>query len=182
MNCFNYKTKEGVMLKNKLVKLILSSIFAFVGLVSLSTNAVAVSGEEMFTKCGIGAMIFKENTTAAAISNVIWDSGTTAVTSGLAGAGCNGMEMEAEAASLIYQKYAALEEETASGQGQHLTALMDIYQCENGGRATVVSGIREDFTSMVSDQQTYNSTSQLDKAKSYFDLVSKNMNGNCAVI
>ncbi|MFT7675962.1 MAG: hypothetical protein ACI845_004389 [Gammaproteobacteria bacterium] len=170
------------MLKNKMARLIFSSVIAFVGIAGLSTNAIAVSGEEMFTKCGIGAMIFKENGTLAAISNVIWDSGTTAVTSGLAGAGCNGMEMEAEAASMIYQKYAALEEETASGKGQHLAALMDLYQCDSGDRAAVVSGIREDFTSMVSGQQAYNSASQLDKAKSYFDLVSKNMNGNCTFI
>lgn len=31
--------------------------------------------------CGIGAMIFNDNETAAAISNVIWDLGTTALSS-----------------------------------------------------------------------------------------------------
>ena len=51
--------------------------------------------------CGIGAAIFDDNTTAAAISNVIWDSGTTAVTSATISPGsCEGEEIKVKILSI----------------------------------------------------------------------------------
>ncbi|MCC5879985.1 MAG: DUF3015 domain-containing protein, partial [Idiomarina sp.] len=63
-------------------------IFA-AGIVALSasvytTDVKAVDDINPWQHCGIGAMIFDDNTTAAAVSNVIWDSGTTAFTSATA--------------------------------------------------------------------------------------------------
>ena len=120
----------------------------------------------MYTKCGIGAAIFHDNGTWAAVSNVTWDSGTTAVSSGLSKSGCD--NKRTKSASLIFKKYAAIESETASGSGQHLTALMDLNQCNDQSQKVIMNGIRNDFSGMIEVSGTYDSLSQLDKAKNYY--------------
>lgn len=157
------------------------SLFVAVLTLNFGSSAIAgISGEDMFSQCGIGAMIFPDKPTLAVISNITWDSGTTAVSSGLSDAGCSGSKMQA--ATLIYQKYAALELETVSGSGVHLTTLMDIFQCGEDDRADIVSGLRQDFATILSDQAGYNEASQLDKAKAYYNLVGKNLGDSCTII
>ena len=162
--------------KNLVLALSAAALFAS----SSVTMAEGMTGEDMYTKCGIGAMLFSDKPVFAAVSNVIWDSGTTAVTSGLAGAGCTGTS--AQSAAFILKSYASLESETVDGKGQHLAALMDIYQCDMASRANVINGVRADLANELQDQLAYNQASQLDKAKAYHNSVTTNVATSCNVI
>lgn len=94
--------------------------------------------------CGIGASIFDDNTTAAAISNVIWDSGTTAVTSAtISPDTCNSKEVKV--AQFIDATYDQLAMETAMGEGEHLAAALGLMNCGVNAQQGVVSQLRTDL-------------------------------------
>ena len=69
-------------------------IAAAIAVAGLSSNAMADDHMEKvnpWKQCGIGAMIFDDNGTAAAISNIIWDLGTTALSTKISSEeSCNG--------------------------------------------------------------------------------------------
>ena len=50
-------------------------------MVLMAQPGMARDLSEIFKECGLGASIFKDNGDAAAISNIVWDSGTTATSS-----------------------------------------------------------------------------------------------------
>lgn len=136
-----------------------------------------------FSHCGIGAAIF-ENDTAAAISNVIWDLGTTAMTSGISSPQtCNGKDVAA--AQFIHETYTNLEEETAQGQGQHITAMLNILGCEATSHSAITNSIRVDFAQDVGAKD-YAKKSAVEKSEAYFNTVNSHVNGqfasSCAVI
>ncbi|MFG6665867.1 DUF3015 family protein [Halomonas sp. HNIBRBA4712] len=96
--------------------------------------------------CGIGAAIFDNNTTAAALSNVIWDSGSTAVTSAtISPDTCSSKEIKV--AQFIDTTYDQLAMETAMGKGEHLTAALDLMNCSASAEQAVVSQLRADLQS-----------------------------------
>jgi hypothetical protein len=80
--------------------------------------------------CGIGAMIFPDDNleVGAGISNIIWDLGTTAVTSAMSSpdtcAGTSNVQM----AVFIQRTYPTLEKELADGRGAHLSALASLVE------------------------------------------------------
>lgn len=95
-------------------------------------------------QCGIGAMIFPETGIAAAISNIIWDLGTTAVTSASASEDtCKGQRTQT--ALFINETYEQLENDIVQGEGVHLNAMMSMMQCE----ATAVDTIRAEVAEKV---------------------------------
>jgi len=143
----------------------------------IQNSNAAYSFEDMYMECGLGAMFFDENKTLAAITNVTWDSGTTAISSGLSEAGCNGSKFKS--AMLIIKKYAAIEVETASGSGEHLAALMDIYSCDVDSRKVVLADTREGFAKLVA-APTYSSSSQFEKAKAYHKMLDEYVTRSCA--
>lgn len=162
------------MFKAITTSLIIVTSFCF----SMVQNAnAAYSFEDMYTNCGLGAMFFDENETLAAITNVTWDSGTTAISSGLSEAGCNGSKFKS--AMLIIKKYAAIEVETASGSGEHLAALMDIYGCDIESQKVVLTDTREGFAKLVA-APTYSGSSQFEKAKAYHMMLDENITRSCA--
>lgn len=115
--------------------------------------------------CGIGAAIFDTNTTAAAISNVIWDSGTTAVTSAtISPDTCESEEMKV--AQFVDETYDQLAMEAAMGEGNHLSAALGLVGCDASDAASV-SQLRSDL-STVSASSNYSSMSHNDKAYSFY--------------
>ncbi len=130
--------------------------------------------------CGIGAMVFPENGAAAAISNILWDLGTTAVSSNISSQeSCEGSPKVA-AAKFITETYASLEDETAKGQGQHLSAMLDILGCSDSVRTDVISDVQASFADMLSDN-SYELKNQQQKAESYYNVV-QSATTSCAVI
>ncbi len=127
------------------------------------------SGPNPFSDCGIGAAIFPTIKPLAVTSNVIWDIGTTAVTSATASPEtCNGKTVTA--AVFILKSYENLAEETARGQGEHLVALLNIMEVDEADRVEIVTSIRTQMAStVVSD--TYLSADKVEKANIYYSIV-----------
>lgn len=142
--------------------------------VALSGAAVAQdkatgSGPNPFTDCGIGAALFPNTDWAAVTSNVIWDVGTTAVISATASPEtCQASS--AKAAQYIFDVYDSVVEDTARGEGEHLTALLQIYSCESSAHADLSSDIRASFAPAIADE-SYSELSSVEKAKQLFDIV-----------
>ena len=143
---------------------------------SKATPAAPVAKElNPWTDCGIGAMIFSDYPVASVISNVIWDLGTTAVTSaGVSKQTCSGKN--AKVAQFIGVTYANLEEETIKGDGQHVHAMLNIMGCDASAHANIISAVRADFGNSVRNADYVEKTS-LVKAEDYYNLVQSKVSG-----
>jgi hypothetical protein len=117
-------------------------------------------------ECGIGAVIFDDNGTAAAISNIIWDLGTTAVSSKISSEDtCEGTH--AKTAQFIQDNYNQVVEETSQGSGEHLSAMLEMLNIEGAEQATTISAIRSEIAPLVAaDQAT---------PEAYYNVVMSNI-------
>lgn len=107
--------------------------------VLLSFSPQAKADINPWQHCGIGAMIFDNNGAAAAISNLIWDLGTTAITSAtVSEESCKGQRIAT--ALFINENYEQIETDLAIGEGQHLNAMLDMLAPVN--RAEVIAELR----------------------------------------
>lgn len=115
---------------------------------TLSGQAMAQENLNPWKHCGIGAIIFDDNGTAAAISNIIWDLGTTAVSSKVSSAdSCSGKLVTA--AIFIQDNFKKVMEETSQGEGDHLVAMMDILGVEQAQRDNLIAAVRADMAKAV---------------------------------
>jgi hypothetical protein len=136
-----------------------------------SASAATKSDINPWQHCGIGAMIFDDNTTAAAISNVIWDSGTTAVTSAtISPDSCNSKEIEV--AQFIDDTYDQLAMETAMGEGEHLASALGLMNCGVEASQGVVSQLRADLQA-ASANVDYADQAHADKAFQYYSSLNQ---------
>ena len=127
----------------------------------------AGSGPNPYSDCGIGAALFTENKTLAVTSNVIWDIGSTAVTSATASAEtCNGKTVAV--ATFILESFDSLAEDTARGEGEYLTALLDLMEVSAEQRAQVVSKLRVEMAQQVV-QPAYVAADRIGKATRCFN-------------
>lgn len=100
--------------------------------------------------CGIGAMIFPANGVAAAISNIIWDLGTTAVSSNISSQeSCD--SRKAKTAMFIKATLPALEQEVATGEGDYVTAMLELRGCEISSHTAIVDAVRKDIALKPAD-------------------------------
>lgn len=155
------------------MKVLLGS-FALASCVSVSAYAEETkptgSGPNPFSDCGIGAALFPKHPVGAVISNVIWDVGTTALTSATASPEtCSGKSMEV--AQYILKSYDSLAEDTAKGQGQHLDSLLDLIGVSADARQETVTAIRQQMAGIVSSKE-YSTATQAQKAESFYSVVS----------
>ncbi len=128
--------------------------------------------------CGIGAMIFEDTGWAAVSSNILWDFGSTAVTSNSSSQNtCN--SKKAQMAMYVGATYANLEEETAKGSGQHIHAMLNIMGCETAAHKQIIGSIRTGFHTTLQNSE-YAAQSKMTKAEDYYNLVQKNINGKYA--
>lgn len=103
--------------------------------------------------CGIGAMIFSENEVAAVISNVIWDLGTTAVSSQASSQdNCEGKEVKT--AQFIQDNYDQVLEETSQGSGEHLTTMLDMLEVNANQQPAVLKSVRSEMANKVAANQS----------------------------
>ena len=141
----------------KITKLVAS--IALAGSVTLATTAQAGEVEKAmksvesinpWMNCGIGAMLFNKPDMEifALVSNVIWDLGTTAVSSAISSKGlCN--QQQAMASVFVAERYAALEEEAAIGEGENLAAVFDIYGCSGEAQSVAINAVREELAAGI---------------------------------
>jgi len=134
--------------------------------------------------CGIGAMIFSNTSWAAASSNIIWDLGSTAVTSDSSSQNtCN--SKKAQMAMFIGTTYANLEEETAKGNGKHIHAMLTMMGCDSKNHREIINTVRVEFRKELRSAE-FSSKSKLVKAENYYNLVKNNIKNKhsnyCSVI
>ncbi len=117
-------------------------------------------------QCGIGIAVFPDNGTAAAISNVIWDLGTTAVSSALSSPeNCQGTSMSA--AMFIQRAHDPLITDTAVGEGEYLNTLLTGIACDESVKPAVVADLRDYMAAQVQDA-SYVEMDHSAKAEAYF--------------
>lgn len=131
----------------------------------LVSNASAENKPSAYKDCGIGAAIF-DNDTGAIISNVIWDLGTTALTSATGSPDtCEGFNPDA--AAFINQSYDRLVEETAAGQGTHLDTLLSIVSLSDDRKSQVIESIRTRMADIVASD-SYLEADKIERASFYY--------------
>ncbi len=141
----------------------------------LPVSAQAEEQLNPWVDCGIGAMIFPNTPVGAVISNVIWDLGSTAVTSaGLSRNTCEGKR--AKMAMFIGTTYANLEEETVQGEGRHVRAMLNLASCQPAAYADIMRSVRADFTQSLQNA-AYAQKATLVKAQDYYNLVQAKLIG-----
>jgi hypothetical protein len=156
------------------MKFIYAALLAF-AMVPATSHA---AGKNAWTQCGIGALIFPSYGILAAVSNVIWDLGTTATTSSSSSPSqCAGKG--ASLGTMIYQNIANVEEETAVGRGEHLTAMLNVLGCDNNVHGDMISAVRSDFLKEV-ESPAYSTKSKLDKTEALFNNVMDKATGQFA--
>ena len=126
------------------------------------------SGPNPYRDCGIGAALFPNTNWAAVTSNVIWDLGTTAVTSATSSPETCSVK-NIETAQFIIDNYDNLAEETARGQGEYLSALLSLRGCSMDYQGAAVSTLRTNLAEQVKAQD-YGVLDSVTKASNYYDV------------
>ena len=120
-----------------------------------------------YSECGIGAAIFPDNGAAAAVSNVIWDLGTTAVSSAtLSPDTCAAGSVDT--AKFILETIDNLESDVAMGNGDHVDALAGLMQCES---SVDIAALAADGYGDFVASDAYQSASKMDKASAFYDTL-----------
>jgi hypothetical protein len=153
-----------------------------VALVSMVFLASAQAEErefaDIYTDCGLGAIIAPKNDAVAAVTNVTWDSGTTAISSHASSEGaCKGGK--AESMAFIFDTYPSLEIDLAQGAGEHLTSLLTIAGCANGAHSDIAASLRGDFGDLLSDPR-YSSQSPYQQAEGLANAFSSRITADFA--
>jgi hypothetical protein len=127
-------------------KMILSSVFITVlALTSTVTKAANSNKINPWKHCGIGAMIFNENGAAAAISNIIWDLGTTAVSSNISSKdNCEGANVKT--AMFIQATMSSLEQDIAIGEGDYVNAMLQLRGCSADKNNEIIKAVRKAYS------------------------------------
>ncbi len=147
------------------------SIVAVLALLAFSQPAMAREFADIYTECGLGAMIAPKNTAVAAITNVTWDWGTTAISSNISSPDtCKGGQ--ARAAAFINDSYASLENDLSSGSGEYLDTLASLAGINSEAKQEFTETLRKDFAKVVSEP-SYTNKSRFEKAEALYNLVYK---------
>ena len=177
---WNHPRREDVVIKGINMKKIITTVAAIAALSLTSTHSFAQDAEvklNPWQDCGLGAMVFPDNGVAAAISNVIWDLGTTAVTSASASEdNCNATRVQT--ARFVTESLPNLEEDIVKGEGQHLTAMLNLMGCDTAQKNVASTAIRNDFSSVMSNA-TYSEMDLQQKAESLFSVAENAATGSC---
>jgi len=148
-------------------------LFAVAALALAMASSPAFASKNIYTQCGIGALIFQNTGWAAAISNIIWDLGTTASTTTTSSEDqCAGKG--ASVAKFIHETYASVEEELVIGEGAHLTAMLDIVGCDESARPAIISDVRTAFAKSLGEPSFADRT-QVQKSEALFLSVMGNV-------
>lgn len=136
------------------------------------------AGPNPFRDCGIGAALFSETHWAAVTSNVIWDVGSTAVTSAtMSPETCSNFHIKT--AKFIIDNYDKLIEDAAKGGGEHIVAVLDIEGCSSNVQTDVIAVIRNDMSDKVGSA-FYAQKDKTEKATDYYNAVTS-ASSNCMI-
>mgnify|MGYP000126707543 CR=1 FL=1 len=137
------------MKKTILSTLMIATITAS-ALMPTSVQAESKKKLNPWQDCGLGAMVFPNNGVAAALSNVIWDLGTTAVTTNVSSQE-NCASEKAQTAMFIKSTMPSLEQEVAIGEGEYVTAMLELRGCELESHTEIIKAVRQEFATQDND-------------------------------
>ncbi len=165
-------------------KLVVVSAFAALAC-GLSTGVAAKDFASSYVDCGLGAMFAQSietegtRTAVAVVTNITWDWGTTAVSSGLSSEeSCAGGKKKM--ASLLMNSYAQVENDLARGEGQYLTALQAAAGCQGAQAEAFNAAVRKDFSALAA-KPGYTAQPLNVKAGNLFDVVNTSAKASCTV-
>jgi len=165
-------------MKTKLLTAIAVAACMGIAAQASANNKAPGSGPNPYVDCGIGAALFPATHWAAVTSNVIWDLGTTAVTSAtMSPETCSGKNLAA--ALFINDTYESLAEETAKGEGEHLTALLNIMECDASSHAAAISVTRSGMSQLVGSEG-FEALSHTEKAAGYYSAMDAAVSLHCS--
>ena len=142
---------------------------ALASLMVTSISAQAREFADIYTECGLGAIIAPNTPAVAAVTNVTWDLGTTAISSNISSPDtCAGGKEKT--AAFIYKSYDNLEKEIAMGTGKYLNTLISLTGINISQKDKFISEIRKDFAKLVSSKEYLNS-SRYEKSKVLYNIV-----------
>ncbi|MBS0371699.1 MAG: DUF3015 family protein [Proteobacteria bacterium] len=164
-------------MKNNLLKLSILAIATAASIPAFAAGEVG-SGPNPYSDCGIGAALFKETAWAAATSNVTWDLGLTAITSAtVSPETCT--KRNIKAAMFIRDTYAQIVEDAARGNGEHLTAALEIFECSASKQHAAVNEVRSGMSNAVA-KPGFNEQQHLEKAGQLFNIINDAARKNCS--
>ncbi|MBF0490993.1 MAG: DUF3015 family protein [Candidatus Omnitrophica bacterium] len=153
----------------KVIKISALGILVFL---AFTQPAMSRDFADIYTECGLGAMIAPRNAAVAAVTNVTWDSGTTAISSNISSPDtCKGGQPRT--AAFIHQSYPALEKDLASGNGIYLDTLAVLAGHSASDKTQFIASLRSDFSKVVASAG-YSDKSSFEKSEALYNAVYKN--------
>lgn len=144
-------------------------------LLAFAPSAFAREFFDIYSECGLGALIAPKNETIAIVTNVTWDSGTTAVSSNVSSPDtCKGKK--ARTASLIVESYDQLASDLSSGNGKYLDSLALVTGCKEASQQAFKDALRVEFASIVA-QPSYSNQTRVEKSEALYNAVTKLVDG-----
>lgn len=155
-----------------------------VGASTLSVGAQAREFAEIYTQCGLGAMIAPSSDAVAAVTNVTWDLGSTAISSNISSPDtCQGGKKKV--ASLLLQSLPQIEQDLARGQGHYATTLLTSAGCAQAAHAPLLRAVRQDVAQLHA-QSGYAAQSRVEKSAAVYDVVKQRVeadfSGACTML
>lgn len=127
----------------------LSSAVLVATLASVSAPQAEAAGTiNPWQHCGIGAIIFPNHGIVAAISNITWDLGTTAVISATLSEETCGTELF-RTGQFINENYEQIETELAIGEGKHLNTMLSMMGSDEKDHAQLIQQVRQNHEIMA---------------------------------
>lgn len=152
---------------SKTVKLSLAAMTAL--MLTTAQDSQAREFADIYTECGLGAMIAPKNEAVAAVTNVTWDLGTTAISSNISSADtCVGGK--AKVASFINDSYKNIEQDLAAGNGEYLNTLATLAKADSETKDEFIAKLRKDFSSIVASNE-YNSLTTYQKSEKLYNTI-----------
>jgi hypothetical protein len=139
----------------------------------LAQAATAREFADIYTDCGLGALIAPRTPVVAAVTNVTFDLGTTAILSNISSPEtCSGGQ--ARMATFIHDAYESLEADLAAGEGGYLDSLTALAGVEGEKKVSFVKGLRESFAESVAAAD-YTGQTRFIKAKNLYNSIHREL-------
>lgn len=160
----------------KKTKLILSMVAALTLATSLNAKSSDKSFGEIYTDCGIGGLLTAPipsgagHDVLAVLSNVVWDLGTTAISSNISSVDTCASGKHEKVATFINHSYDELEKDLAKGEGQYLDTLVSMAKPDNVDESTYKTELRNNFSNIVASTD-YEKMNQYQKSEKLYNVV-----------
>lgn len=127
---------------------------------ALLTAGAAFAGGQNDAGCGVGSLLFKDNTPGqqilAATTNGTFGNQTFGITSGTAGCGSGGVFKKASAAREAYfaVNFPSLKKDFAQGSGEYATTFAKLMGCKDAAVPAFLSFAKTQYQTVVPSAQT----------------------------